>query len=395
MTQPLPVDYLKENLRDARARTLELVDGLAGEQLKGPRLDIVNPLIWEIGHVAWFHENFILRGLDGNAPLIENTDALYDSMKVHHDTRWDLPLPDLDGTFDYMARVNQALEARLDGGMASEQDSYFYQLTTFHEDMHDEAFTYTRQTLGYPEPRFAAAEVPADAESGPLPGDVEVPGGTHLLGSEPDERAFVFDNEKWGHQVTVAPFSIARASVTNAEFAAFVDAGGYRTREFWDADGWAWREREGAEHPVYWQRDGDGWAWRRFDQVAPLAPHQPVIHVTWFEAQAYCRWAGRRLPSEAEWEVAASRTPEGNGLAPGRRTFPWGDETPEARHANLDGRVTGCVDVASYAAGDSALPRAPSCLSPASRPIPTRTTPSPGSATARCCGAAPGPPAGA
>ena len=253
MRHPLGTDYLTAILEDARARTLELVAGIDGDRLMGPKLSIVNPLLWEIGHVAWFHEIFILRWLDGDEPLIENADGLYDSMAVDHDTRWDLPLPSLSDTLQYMERVNEALAARLTGGMAGPQDGYYYQLTTYHEDMHDEAFTSSRQILGFPRPIFAAATnapVPI-ADAGPLAGDVEVPGGAYHLGAERD-APFVFDNEKWEHEVTLEPFAIARAPVTNVEFLAFVDVVGYSLLQFWSDGGWPWRQGRGAEHSAYW-----------------------------------------------------------------------------------------------------------------------------------------------
>ena len=352
-THPLPVAQLRDIVRDAHRRSLALIDGLDDTQLMGPRLDIVNPVLWEIGHVAWFHENFILRGLDGNAPGIDGADALYDSMNVHHHTRWDLPLPDLESTVAYMERVRDRLIERLDGEVASREDSYFTQLTVFHEDMHDEAFTWTRQTHAWPAPKLGRAAAPADA--GPLPGDAEIPGGMHLLGADGSEP-FIFDNEKWGHEVEIAPFAIARAPVTNAEFQAFVEDGGYGRSDWWDDDGRAWRESTGAEHPVYWRRDGAGWHMRHFDEFRRLRPHAPVIHVCWHEARAYCRWAGRRLPSEAEWEVAASRAPSPNGgLAEQKLRFPWGDEPPDPTRANLDGDALECLDVAALADGDSAF----------------------------------------
>jgi gamma-glutamyl hercynylcysteine S-oxide synthase len=354
MTAPVPTERLASMLRDSRARTLELVAGLDGEQLFGPRLDIVNPLIWEIGHVAWFHEHFALQPIRGGDTLLPNADALYDSSRVPHDSRWDLPLPTREGTLDYMRRVEDALLQRLEGSLADERASYHYQLTTFHEDMHDEAFTYSRQTLAYPEPRFAAAFAPELA--GPWPGDVEVPGGAFRLGSPPSEP-FVFDNEKWSHAVSVRPFRIARAPVTNAEFAAFVADGGYRQRRHWDDEGWHWRESAGAEHPLYWQgAPSSGWSVRRFDRIEPLPPHQPIIHVNWHEANAWCRWAGRRLPSEIEWEVAAAAKPTADGsLGDRQRRYPWGDAAPSRTLANLDGDALGPVDVAACPQGDSAF----------------------------------------
>jgi iron(II)-dependent oxidoreductase len=355
MTAPIAATRLIDMLRDSRARTLELVVDLAPEQLFGPRLEIVNPLLWEIGHLAWFHEYFALRRLDGRDPLLPNADALYDSSLVPHDARWDLPLPALEQTLDYMRRVQDALVQRLDRPVASEEQSFLYQLTSFHEDMHDEAFIYTRQTLAYPEPRFAAAGLPPDAQAGPWPGDVQIPGGLFLLGS-PASTPFVFDNEKWAHSVAVRDFRISRAPVTNAEFATFVADGGYRQRRFWDDEGWRWRESVAAEHPLYWVPETTGsWSVRRFDRIEPIAPHQPVMHVNCYEANAWCRWAGRRLPTEVEWEVAAASepTPQG-GLGERKRTYPWGEAPPSPRYANLDGRALGCIDVGACAAGDSA-----------------------------------------
>jgi iron(II)-dependent oxidoreductase len=161
----------------------------------------------------------------------------------------------------------------------------------------------------------------------------------------------VFDNEKWGHPVDIQPFAMARAPVTQQEFAAFVDDGGYREGRFWSETGWRWREEAAAVHPVYWQREPGGrWLRRDFDRWLPLEPHRPVIHVNWYEAEAYCRWAGRRLPTEAEWEAAASQLKAG-----GNRRFPWGDESPTPRQANLDWRTMSCVDVADFPEGDTAF----------------------------------------
>lgn len=354
--RPVPTEYLASIVRDSDARTMALIDGLDADQLMGPRMRIVNPMLWEIGHIAWFHENFILRMLDGKASRRDDADALYDSMKVHHDTRWDLPLPDLATTRRYMEDVRDAVIDRLgDAEMASARDSYFTQLVVFHEDMHNEAFTYTRQTLGYPAPALAPAAMDGPLASGPLPGDAAVPGGVHMLGAQPTDPYYM-DNEKWGHGYEVEPFEIARAPVTTEEFLAFVEDGGYERRELWSDAGWDWRCDVAAAHPVYWQRGADGWMVRDYDRVSPLRPHAPVAHVCWYEADAWCRWAGRRLPWEGEWEVAASRGPQPgyDGLRGPKTRYPWGDTPPEARHANLEGRKGGTVDVAAFADGDSA-----------------------------------------
>jgi gamma-glutamyl hercynylcysteine S-oxide synthase len=352
-------------VRDARQRSIDLVTDLSDEQLLGPQLAIINPFLWEIGHVTWFQEKWALRHAGGEPPILAEGDALYDSAAIPHDTRWDLPLPSREETLAYMRAVRDRVLKRVTSGKLAEQDRYFILLSVFHEDMHTEAFTYTRQTLAFPPPRFSTDGAPPTesstagiaSEAGPLPGDAEIPGGRFLLGAHPGEP-FVFDNEKWAHAVEVRPFAIARAAVTQAEFAAFVEDHGYKRHELWSDAGRRWRESERAEHPVYWKRESSGrWQRRDFNRWVPLEPHRPVLHVNWWEAQAYCRWASRRLPSEAEWEVAAAAEPAAGGqaLSERKRRYPWGDDPPTAERANLSWLTMGAVDVNARAAGDSAF----------------------------------------
>jgi gamma-glutamyl hercynylcysteine S-oxide synthase len=346
---------LADQVEDARTRTLTLIQGLDRSQLMGPRLPIVNPLRWEIGHAAYFYEHWVLRRHCGEPPGRPDVDRLYDSITIAHDDRWDLPLPELPETLAYMRGVLERVRARLLSGAEDPRRDYLVQYAVFHEDMHTEAFTYTRQTLGYPAPAIGTAPDPA-WRAGGLAGDAQIPGGTFQLGAREGD-GFCFDNEKWAHPLEVAPFRIARAAVSNSEFAAFVDDGGYRRPELWDAEGWAWRGQTGPQHPVYWRRAAEGWELRRFDQWAPLPPHAAVIHVNWHEARAYCRWAGRRLPTELEWELAAAgeSNPGGRSLAPTKRRYPWGDESPTPERANLDGKALGAIDVGALPAGDSAF----------------------------------------
>ena len=337
---------LIEKLQEARLRTLRLVDDLDDEQMIGPRLSIVNPLRWEIGHVAWFQEYWVLRHLCGRSPRLARGDALYDSAKVAHDTRWDLKLPRKSDTIAYTLRILDDV-AKYVRMTISNETEYFLSLALFHEDMHGEAITYTRQTLGYSAPRLTPTQTPtADPITS---GDAFVPGGSFLLGNTAED-GFVFDNEKQPFQVDVQPFAMSRTATTNREFLAFVDDRGYERRELWSNDGWQWRQSVSAKHPVYWKFEGGEW-WRRdFDRTVKLESNLPVLHVNWYEADAYCRWARRRLPTEDEWEMAASTEPGSNR----KRRFPWGDQPPTPRHANLDSRALGCVAVDALAAGDSA-----------------------------------------
>lgn len=351
---------LAGQLCDARTRELELAADLSDEQLFGPRLRIIEPPIWEIGHVGWFQERWILRHLDKAAPLRAETDSLYDSFNIPNARRWDLPFPSRRETLAYIQAVLERCLHRLRAREPSEEEVYFYRLAIYHEDMHTETFQHIRQTLGYTCPSLSGApgaRLPLSIEPDFEPHDVSIPGGTYCLGATSD-IPFVFDNEKWEHPVQVHPFRISATPVTNAEFRAFVEAGGYQERSLWSDEGWAWRESARAEHPVYWQRQSDGtWLWRRWDGLAPLEPYYPVIHVNWYEANAYCVWAGRRLPTEAEWELAASGEPtlNGQGFTATKRRYPWGDALPSPEKANLDSRVLGCVDVRGLPAGDSAF----------------------------------------
>jgi len=387
---PLAIMGVKElvaTMGGFRERLLSLVNDLDEQQMIGPRLAIVNPPLWEIGHVAWFQEFWALRHLRHEIPLLENGDQLYNSTDVAHDTRWELLLPGRKSTLAYMNEVLERCLARIDGKAdLSPEELYFYWLATFHEGMHAEALGYTRQTLGYPPPRFSETEEsksPPDSRA--CPGDVEIPGGNFLLGAT-RESSFVFDNEKWAHEVQIKPFRIARAPVTNGEFLEFVEEGGYQERKFWSAEGWQWLESGGApqleksfakffkknvkepleitafkerlDHPVYWkQLDNGRWQQRTYDRYVLLSEDLPVVHVSWYEAEAFCNWGGRRLPTEAEWEIAASGefAADGTALSNRRRHYPWGDQAPNAELANLDWRAGGLVEVGSHASGDSAF----------------------------------------
>jgi len=351
-------------LKDARARTLAVAAGLTPAQMIGPHLATVNPILWALGHVAFFQERWAWRHHHAQAPLRPRADLLYDSFEVEHAARWQITLPDLAETRAYLDEVLERVLDRLSAAEPSTASTYFHRLVVFHEDMHAEAITYDRNTLGYPAPQPHAVEgatdpLPAgDARGAPWPGDVEIPGrSAYLLGATPDQP-FAWDNEKWAHPVAVAPFRIARAPVTCGEFAAFVEAGGYREERHWSQAAWRWLKTQKLEQPAAWRRAPDaGWQVRRFAGWVPLPEHHPVWPISWHEAQAYCTWTGRRLPTEAEWEIAAATAPGDRGaagLAPRKRRYAWGHEPATGARANLDGRRMDSLPVNALPAGDSA-----------------------------------------
>src|SRR5262249_24216008 len=189
-----------------------------------------------------------------------------------------------------------------------------------------------------------------------IDGDAKLLGGVFFLGAVEGAEPFIHDNEKWAHRVEVAPFEIARAAVTQAQFAEFVEAGGDRNRKLWSEEGRARRRTVGAGQPSYGRRANGGWERRDFDRWVALEPHHPMIHVNWYEAEAYCRLAGRRLPTEPEWELAASAVPDRKEtLSTERRKFPWGSEAPRPSLVNLDARRMGCIDLSALPEGDSAF----------------------------------------
>jgi iron(II)-dependent oxidoreductase len=280
-------DRLALALADARRRTLAIYSQVDLSRITVPCIPIVNPPLWELAHIAWFQEHWCLRydadaGRLAKPPLLEGADALFNSSLVPHDSRWSLAYAPVE-------RIRAYIDDSLDATLAAlartpEEERYFFALALLHEDMHGEALLMTLQTMSWPLP--ASVDLAARARIDAPARDVAFAAGEFEQGTRRDEAEFAFDNEKWAHRVRVAPFAMSDAPVTQGEYAEFVEEGGARV-------------------PRHWRRDGDSWLVRYFDAWEPMDPALPMMQVSLADAQAYCEWSGRRLPTEAEWEFAA------------------------------------------------------------------------------------------
>ena len=288
-------------LERARSRTLSVLAPFSEEQLCVQVSPLQSPLVWDFAHIGHFEELWLLRTVGGHEPLHEEHDDVYDAFAHERSERGELPYlaPAAARAFvdDVRARSLRLLDHVPVDDDRLLADGFVFGLVVQHELQHIETMAQTMQLGGLP----AQIDPPPVVRSS---GEIVVDGGRAVLGAGPDQP-WAYDNERPEHEVELAPFRIDRALTTNADYLAFMNEGGYENRLVWSDEGWAWREAEQAAAPLYWQRDGDEWLRTRFGVTEPVPADEPVMHVCFWEAEAFARSAGKRLPTEAEWECAA------------------------------------------------------------------------------------------
>jgi ergothioneine biosynthesis protein EgtB len=380
MSHGFDADHMAELMRDTRERTRELFDLVIKESdLRRSPGQGFRPILWHLGHIGAFEGYWILQRVKGDATISPRYDAIFDPIKTPREDSTNLPpMAEIESYLDRVReeslRFLSSFQPRASDPLV--RDGYVFRMVLEHEYQHQETVTYLLQMLDPQLKKKDEGESMKDEEAARVndeendssvhprraqahhapnsffrlhPLSLVIPGGPFEMGAR--GYPFAYDNEQPPHTVELADYRIDARPVTNAEFAQFIEAGGYRTRSLWSEEGWAWKEEEKIDRPLYWTlRQGDRWHAQEMFEERAIEPDRPVVGVSWHEAESYAKFVGKRLPTEAEWEKAASW----DTRARAKRRFSWGDEPPTAELTNFDGLRWATTPVTAFPEGRSA-----------------------------------------
>ena len=335
-----------EALEEARRRTLALVASVSEEDLERVHSALMSPLVWDLAHIAAYEDLWLVHRYGERSLLHDDLAATYDAFETPRAVRGDIQLLGAAQAREYLSEVRaRTLEVIDERGVG---DGLLHEMVLRHEHQHDETMLQTLQLARLADYELAGRRPDPEPPRPSFTGleMIEIPAGACTIGAT--GHGFAYDNERPRHRANVRAYMIGRTPVTNATYLGFVQGGGYERREWWSDQGWAWKEEYDVTRPASWTADLTA-EWR-LGTLAPLHPDRPVVHVSWFEADAFARALGARLPTEAEWEKAASWDRETQTARP----YPWGTRRPVAGlHANLDQRGGGTAPAGAYPAGAS------------------------------------------
>lgn len=342
-----------EQFKETRNRTLELVKTLEKDDYVVQTAFYMSPPKWHVGHVSWIYEA-IMSKIDKNYEFYskefsEYLNSYYQQFGVPHDKglRGVVSRPTVDQIFQYFNNMNQRVENFIKTRDLNDEQKKLIVMGFHHECQHQELLVYDLQHL------LAEQYKPVLKNEKPKPIEVEkksvqIKGGIYEMGYGGED--YCYDIELPEHKVYLNDYKIDAFPITNQDYLEFIEIGGYETYKYWLSDGWEKVKKNNWKAPMYWEQKDGEWFVRDFLGIRKLNPNEPVCHVSYYEAEAYCKWAGKRLPTEAEWEKAACWNEETQQ----KTIFPWGNEKPTSENSNLlETHIWGCTDIGSYPKGIS------------------------------------------
>ena len=349
------IQDLTSTIKLTKSLILPLINGSIKGDENLEKLGKINPLHWEFGHIVYFWIENTFKRLDIPLPDILKNSYYYDSFKTDRETRFDIIKNNEIDSIKKIEKVYDTLMSMLISQLMNyvmnnlnQKESYLIYLSLLHNEMHNESFCFSLQLLGQPKPELENKFKPIYKNKNLVENSfIKIKGGEFIQGWNDEVDNFTFDNERPSFKTKVDDFLVSKYCVTNSQYLKFIFSGGYKKEEYWCPQGWRWVQKNKIEYPLYWLFDDQVGKMqrRKWDKWIIIDENEPVTNISWYEANAYCRWANCRLPTEAEWEYMAT-----NG---GKTKYPWGNEEPNNTISNLNYNYDGVVDVSNYETGNN------------------------------------------